>query len=154
MGKMHITDIQVFRRTFEGKTNPCKNDDAVTSKYYPSKKYLLRYKCTEYGDRYVSEAYKTKRIAEERKDLLLKYNHNRIGLKEDSVMLKMYLIGIDYWDRPVYRDESGKIWKDVNCGSGKPYLHNSADNDFEGEPDMPITVPFEIVKSGFPNTPT
>ena len=34
-------------------------------------------------------------------------------------------IGIDCWDRPVYRDTNGKLWK-----------------DFEGEPDMPIEMTY------------
>ena len=60
-------------------------------------------------------------------------------------MITLRFIGIDGWDRPVYRDESGQIWKDVNLGCGEPYLHNAADNDFDGEPDMPIKNKFEIV---------
>ena len=43
MSKMIITNIGVYKRTFEGKDNPFANDNALTSKYYPSKKYLLRY---------------------------------------------------------------------------------------------------------------
>ena len=61
-------------------------------------------------------------------------------------MIKLRLVGIDYWDRPVYQDESGKLWKDVNLGSGAPYLHGASSNDFDGEPDMPIEDEFEIIK--------
>ena len=61
-------------------------------------------------------------------------------------MIKLRFIGVDGWDRPVYRDESGRLWKDVNLGDGDPYLHSSSDNEFDGEPDMPIRVEFEIVK--------
>jgi len=61
-------------------------------------------------------------------------------------MKKLHLIGVDGWDRPVYQDESGQLWKDVNLGDGEPYLHSVSDNDFDGEPDMPITYDFEIVK--------
>ena len=46
--------------------------------------------------------------------------------------------GIDEWSRPVYKDQQGKLWKDVNLGDGTPYLHSVADNEFDGEPDMPI----------------
>ena len=63
-------------------------------------------------------------------------------------MTKLHFIGVDGWGRPVYQDESGKLWKDVNLGDGEPYLHSSCDNEFEGEPDMPISVEFEIVKPG------
>jgi hypothetical protein len=61
-------------------------------------------------------------------------------------MKKLKFIGVDCWDRPVYQDESGQLWKDINLGNGKPYLHNAADNDFEGEPDMPIKGKYKIVK--------
>lgn len=61
-------------------------------------------------------------------------------------MKKLRIIGIDYWDRPVYQDESGRLWKDVNCGAGKPSLHSAVNNDFDGEPDMPINGEFEIIK--------
>ena len=61
---------------------------------------------------------------------------------------KLRFIGIDYWDRPVYRDESGDIWKDVNLGCGNPSLHDSTNNDFDGEPGCPIDDEFEIIKEG------
>jgi len=61
-------------------------------------------------------------------------------------MKKLHFIGVDAWDRPVYKDESGQIWKDVNLGCGKPYLHSVSDNEVDGEPDMPINDEYEIVK--------
>ena len=60
-------------------------------------------------------------------------------------MKKLKYIGIDAWDRPVYKDESGILWKDVNLGSTELYLHNSSNNEFDGEPDMPIKETFEII---------
>jgi len=60
-------------------------------------------------------------------------------------MKKMKLVGIDDWDRPVYKDELGALWKDVNLGKNTPYLHKAVNNDFEGEPDYPIKAKFEIV---------
>jgi len=74
MNKLHITKIEVLRRTFEGKADPSKNDDALTSKYYSSKKYLLRYKCTEYGNMDTDMCYETKSLAENARTLMLKYN--------------------------------------------------------------------------------
>ena len=62
-------------------------------------------------------------------------------------MRKLKFIGVDGWSRPVYQDESGKLWKDVNLGDGVISLHSSVDNDFDGEPDMPITGEFEIVQT-------
>ena len=61
-------------------------------------------------------------------------------------MRKLKFIGIDGWDRPVYQDESGQLWKDVNLGCGEPSLHSASNNDFDGEPDMPISGEYEIIK--------
>jgi hypothetical protein len=61
-------------------------------------------------------------------------------------MKKLHFIGVDGWDRPVYQDEADQLWKDVNLGSGDPYLHSVADNDFDGEPDMPIIGEYEIIQ--------
>ena len=58
---------------------------------------------------------------------------------------KLKFIGTDGWDRPVYRDESGELWKDVNLGDGTVDLHSSSDNTFDGEPDSPIKGEFEII---------
>lgn len=51
-------------------------------------------------------------------------------------------IGIDCWDRPVYRDTNGKLWKDITIGSDTPELYSACNNDFEGEPDMPIEMTY------------
>ncbi len=37
-----VKDFQIKRRTFEGKTNPAKNDNSLTSKYMPSYRYWLK----------------------------------------------------------------------------------------------------------------
>lgn len=60
-------------------------------------------------------------------------------------MKKLRFIGVDDWSRPVYRDESGRLWKDVNCGCGEPSLYSASSNDFEGEPEMPMKDEFEII---------
>ncbi len=41
----------------------------------------------------------------------------------------------DEWSRPVYKDSDGKIYVDVNCGSGTPSIHSTSD---EGEPEFPV----------------
>ena len=61
-------------------------------------------------------------------------------------MKKLHCIGIDSWDRPVCQDEEGRLWKDVNLGEGEPYFHSVADNDFDGEPDMPIEGEYKIIQ--------
>ena len=58
---------------------------------------------------------------------------------------KLRLIGIDFWSMPVYQDETGRLWKDINFGNGEPHLHSSVDNEFDGEPDMPMTGKFQII---------
>jgi hypothetical protein len=60
-------------------------------------------------------------------------------------MKRLKFIGVDFWSRPVYEDESGELWKDVNLGNGAIYLHSSCNNEFDGEPDMPIRGEFEII---------
>jgi len=41
----------------------------------------------------------------------------------------------DDWSRPVYTDQAGKIYVDINLGNGEPSIHSVTD---EGEPDMPV----------------
>ena len=62
-------------------------------------------------------------------------------------MKQLHFIGIDSWDRPVYKDESGKLWKDVNLGNGKPNFHSAVNNEFDDEPDMPIKEKYKIIKN-------
>ena len=60
-------------------------------------------------------------------------------------MRKLQFVGIDDWSVPVYKDETGALWKDVNLGRGAPSLYSALNNDFNGEPDMPIRGEYEIV---------
>jgi len=66
--------------------------------------------------------------------------------KKDT--LKVKIIGIDNWDRPVYQDEKGKLYKDVNLGTGCLALCTATNNQFYGEPDTPISdnINVEVVK--------
>lgn len=67
-----------------------------------------------------------------------------IILSEDITRLLQY-IGTDDWARPVYRDQYGKLWKDVELGEFEiPHLHSAVGNEFDGEPDMPLRKPFKI----------
>ena len=67
--------------------------------------------------------------------------------KKDT--LKVKIIGIDNWDRPVYQDEKGKLYKDVNLGTGCLALCTATNNQFYGEPDTPISdnINIEVVKN-------
>lgn len=58
--------------------------------------------------------------------------------KLNQEILKVKFIGADNWDRPVYKDEKGKMYKDTNLGKGEIALCTSSNNDFYGEPDMPL----------------
>ena len=60
-------------------------------------------------------------------------------------MLTLQFIGIDDWDRPVYRDEKGRLWKDLNLGNGIIDLYRAVGDDMDGEPDMPIKEEYIIV---------
>ncbi len=55
-----------------------------------------------------------------------------------NIMSKLVLtyIGMDGWDRPVYKEENGRLWKDVNPRPGREAdLCTSMNNAFQGEPD-------------------
>lgn len=51
--------------------------------------------------------------------------------------LVLTFIGVDNWNRPVYEDEGGKLFKDINCGMGEIALC-TVYGGFDGEPDTPI----------------
>lgn len=62
-------------------------------------------------------------------------------------MLKLTLVDIDFWDRPVYKDQNGKLWKDIELGDHSiPSLYSSTNNDFDGEPNNPINQEYTIEK--------
>lgn len=55
---------------------------------------------------------------------------------EEARILRLEHIGRDSWDRPVYRDDEGVLWKDVNPLAGwRADLCTSVNNEFDGEPD-------------------
>lgn len=66
-------------------------------------------------------------------------------IEKESKTLILEPIGIDSWSRPVYRDPSGHLWKDVTLGSCSPQLYSALDDDFDGEPDEPIGQKFMIM---------
>lgn len=51
-------------------------------------------------------------------------------------VLHLKFLGRDSWDRPVYMDDDGTIWKDVGPRADrKASLCTSVGNEFDGEPD-------------------
>ena len=74
--------------------------------------------------------------------------------KTNENILRVKFIGIDNWDRPVYKDEKGNIFKDTNLGHGTLSLCTSVNNDFYGEPEAPINENIKVsIVSKFPNKP-
>lgn len=59
--------------------------------------------------------------------------------KQTTGIKDLKLLCVDGWNRPVYRDINGRLWKDISLGKGRPQLYSACDNDIDGEPDMPIT---------------
>jgi len=64
----------------------------------------------------------------------------RLGLDET---IELTPTGEDDWSRPVYTDQNGKTYVDINLGNGTPSIHSVTD---QGEPDVPITN-FKLVGS-------
>ena len=60
-------------------------------------------------------------------------------------MKNLSFICVDDFGMPVYKDESGRLWKDTNLGNGVPDLHSSSTNEIDGEPDSRITGEYEII---------
>ncbi len=53
------------------------------------------------------------------------------------VTLHLKYLGRDSWDRPVYRDDEGILWKDVDPRVGRrATLCTSVGNEFDGDPDV------------------
>lgn len=53
--------------------------------------------------------------------------------------VKLTYKGMDSWSRPVYEDENGMLWKDVDPRKDRePDLCTSVNNKLEGEPDTNI----------------
>jgi hypothetical protein len=76
MNKILKSDIVM--RTFEGNNEPEKNNNPITSKYNPSKKYALVFDVQfEHGgiSKDIVETYETKKLAEIRQEGLLQYGY-------------------------------------------------------------------------------
>ncbi len=68
--------------------------------------------------------------------------------KKSEKILKLKYIGDDFWSQPVYKDQFGKLWKDLNCGdSERPDLYWPVNNEFDEEPYLPMGCEFVIIKA-------
>lgn len=64
--------------------------------------------------------------------------------KKNGKLILAY-IGDDHFSMPVYRDQYGKLWKDVELGdSEQPHLYSVTGDGMDGEPDQPIAQEFTI----------
>lgn len=70
-------------------------------------------------------------------------------LVNNAKELNVKLLGVDDWDRPVYKDKKGYLYKDVNLGKGTLNLCTLCSNDFYSEPNIPIRedIKVNIIKS-------
>ena len=60
-------------------------------------------------------------------------------MPENSDLIQLWYIGKDCWDRPVYKDIDGRLWKDIDPLSYKnPKLCTAYQNSYDGEPDTPM----------------
>lgn len=63
------------------------------------------------------------------------------GLWNWTACLLLRYKGRDRWSRPVYEDESGRLWKDTDPRPDKPAgLCTAMFNTFDGEPDTPLGI--------------
>lgn len=51
--------------------------------------------------------------------------------------LVLYYLGDDSWNRPIYKSDTGRLFKDTNLGDG-PLALTTVNGGLEGEPDTPI----------------
>jgi len=58
--------------------------------------------------------------------------------------LNLNYVGRDSWDRPVYECGS-KLFVDVDPRSDHPDICTKSDNNFDGEPDYPISRDINVV---------
>jgi len=62
-------------------------------------------------------------------------------------ILQLEFIGVDFWDRPMYKDQNEKLWLDVEIGNNEiPSLYSSSTYALDGEPNQPINHEFIIIK--------
>lgn len=68
--------------------------------------------------------------------------------KIEEVCLLLTYITTDSFSCPVYKDQNGKLWKDVNMDEDNPGFNSACNNEIEGEPDVPMVVPYKIIVPG------
>lgn len=71
--------------------------------------------------------------------------------EKDEKKLVLEYIGEDNFSMPVYRDQFGHLWKDVELGDfEQPCLYSVFGNEIDGDPNEPILQEFTIqIKKDF-----
>lgn len=62
-------------------------------------------------------------------------------------------IGMDDFSHPMYKDQNGRLWKDLNMGRGNPDLYSVTGNDPDGEPLYPIKVEYRFDPAPYKENP-
>ena len=102
--------------------------------FHPSKDGFLNC-CSVYTE----DEFKRTRMAGP-KGNLGHFCHEKIDLRSTKVICLKHL-GRDSWNRPVYEQEDGTLWKDVDPREGRePKLCSSVNNLFDGESCDPIYI--------------
>lgn len=72
---------------------------------------------------------------------------SKIQLAEnESKILELKYIGKDDWSRPTYKDQYGRLWKDIDLGYFEPpHLCSVVGNEIDGEPNLPMRQEIKFI---------
>ena len=73
---------------------------------------------------------------------IIQYIQSNYMFKQNQLDIK--LIGYDDWERPVYRDKNGNLYKDINLSKDSMLLYTTYNNTFYGEPVGKVADNYEI----------
>lgn len=77
-------------------------------------------------------------------------------MKEEktSVTLILKFISIDDFDCPTYKDQFGRLWKDIELGNlDEPSLYSVTGNELDGEPCYPIKQEYSFDPAPYRRNP-
>lgn len=64
---------------------------------------------------------------------------------KNTIKLQLTYVGEDDWSRPTYKDQLGRLWKDLNLGECKSLdLCSVTNNEIDGEPCSQCQYEYEI----------
>jgi len=94
-------------------------------------------------------------FSEDKFDKLLVYAIKaQQALPDEKVAILTY-VGTGDFDCPVYKDENGVLFVDINIGKGEPDLYSLSPNEIDGEPNNSINCYYDRVtfKSKYKRNP-